>query len=285
MGRGISPESKRLMERILEVFRSEHPIGPRRCTYAIVGNRASTWVQKVGQLCGRLLDDGRLPLAWYDDSSRAYVEPYVVEDVEAHAHGCTLPRYDPWKLQGLRVVVWSEKSVGGTLSPVCDRYAVPFLNTSGWQSRKLLMEEARRVLETLRKLVVIYVGDHDASGVRMSEADLPSRLSQYVTGLKGPWRGSPLYEIRRVAVTDKDVKRLRRLDYGDPLKPTDPNARWYREKTGLDFGIELEALPAPLLRKRVATAIEKRTGPVQGAPRPSLWQGDGGGPSSVDERE
>jgi len=81
MGRGLSSESKDLCARILEVFAREHPNSPRRAAYAMFGNRAGAMAAKVGHLCGKLLDAGDLPLDWYDDSSRAEVAPYVVEDV------------------------------------------------------------------------------------------------------------------------------------------------------------------------------------------------------------
>jgi hypothetical protein len=250
MGRGLSQASKDLIERIYEVFEAEHPNSPRRVAYALFGNRAGAMASKIGQLCGRMLDAGDLPLDWYDDSSRSYVNPYVVEDVDSLvALNRSVPDFDPWKLQPVRVVVWSEKAVGGTLKPVLRKLSVPFLNTSGWNSRKMLMEEARRTRRDLLRvrLIILYVGDHDACGLRMSDLDLPTRFKKY---------DAHNVEIRRIAITRADFGKMRRKGLTDPVKPTDPNRAWYLKRTGLHVGVELETLPAPELRARVEQAIK-----------------------------
>jgi hypothetical protein len=41
MGRGLSLASKELMRRIYDVFKEEHPLNPRRVSYALFGNRAA----------------------------------------------------------------------------------------------------------------------------------------------------------------------------------------------------------------------------------------------------
>jgi len=247
MGRGPSRESKDLMDLIYEVFQREHPMGPRRVAYAIYGNRAGSMAAKVGKLCGRMLDEGRLPLHWYDDSSRSYVEPFVAEDLNHVALiGRQAPPLDPWADQPVVVKCWSEKSVGDTLAPVLERYSVPFLNTRGWNARKILMEEARRAETDPRRLVIVYCGDHDASGLRMSEVDLPNRLGKY---------GAVDYELRRVAIVAEDFAAMKAKGLVDKIKPGDPNRKWYVEHTGETVGVELEALPAPDLRQRVEDAI------------------------------
>lgn len=247
MGRGLHPETVLLCERILDVFRAEHPNSPRRVAYALYGNQAGVKASKVGQLCGRLIDDGRLKLDWYDDSSRAYVMPNVVEDMNALVDlNRTVPDFDPWATQPHRVVCWSEKSVGGTLAPALRQYAVPFLNTSGWNSRKMLMEEAERTQRSTRRLVILYVGDHDACGLRMSEDDVPTRMAKY---------GARNWELRRVGMTRSDFNVMQSRGLTDEMKPKDPNRHWYIAKTGLHVGVELETLPAPQLRERVKNAI------------------------------
>ncbi len=249
MGRGLHPETVILCERILDVFKAEHPNSPRRVAYALHGNQAGRMASKVGKLCGRLIDDGRLDLDWYDDSSRAYVMPNVVEDLHALVElNRSVPDFDPWGTQPHRVVCWSEKSVGGTLKPTLDQYSIPFLNTSGWNSRKMLMEEAKRTQGSTRRLIILYVGDHDACGSRMSADDIPRRMAQY---------GATNWELRRVAITRSDFDVMQSRGLTDAMKPKDPNRQWYIAKTGLHVGVELETLPAPVLRQRLKNAIVK----------------------------
>jgi hypothetical protein len=254
VGRGLSDESKDLIQRIYSVFEEEHPTSPRRCAYALFGNKAGAMAAKVGGLIGRMLEDGSLPLAWVDDSSRTEVKPYAVENMDAFADlARSAPDFDPWQGQPIRLKCWSEKAVGGTLAPVLDALCVPYLNTSGWNSRVMLMREAELSRRDPRRLVIIYVGDHDAAGLRMSEDDLPRRLTEY---------GAKRFEIRRVAMTRADDNALPGLR--DPVKKQDPNAAWYLKTTGLRHGIELEALPAPELRARVEAAIRACIEDVKG---------------------
>lgn len=249
MGRGLSQKSKDLMEEIYEVFQLEHPLGPRRVAYALFGNQAGKMASKVGNLCGRMLDDGRLPLDWYDDSSRSEVEPFVAETIDdVVAINRQAPPFDPWADQPVRVKVWSEKSVGQTLAPVLNELAVPFLNTRGFNGQKIMMEEARRTRVDPRRLVILAVGDHDASGLRMTEADLPKRFKKY---------DAVNYEIRRVAITSEDFHAMKDNGVVDPIKERDPNRKWYVQHTGDSVGVELETLPAPELRRRVREAIEE----------------------------
>jgi hypothetical protein len=248
MGRGLSDASKELIERIMDVFKTEHPNSPRRVAYAIFGNRAGMNAPKISQLCRRLLESGRLPLDWYDDSSRAYVDASVAEDIDDLLDmNAFCPPFDPWKSQPVRVVVWSEKSIAGTLGPTLQHYSVPFLNTSGWNSTKMMMEEARRTHRDRRRLVILYCGDHDAAGLRMSEADIPDRLDRY---------GARNWRLHRVAITAQDFATMRRKRLTDPIKPSDPNAEWYALHTGYNVGVELETLSAPDLRHRMEAAIE-----------------------------
>jgi hypothetical protein len=248
MGRGLSSESKDLIRRIYAVFEAEHPLNPRRVAYALFGNRAGAMAGKVSELCGRMLDAGDLPLEWYDDSKRIEIKPFVVQSVDRLISiNSTVPQFDPWVSQPVRVKLWSEKSIGGTLDPVLQVLAVPFLNTIGFNSRKVVMQEARGTHDDPRRLVILYVGDHDAAGLRMSEDDLPRRFAKY---------HARHTEIRRIAITRADFEAMRRRGLAvNPTKDDDRNGAWYLNHTGLSVGVELETLSAPELRARVEQAI------------------------------
>jgi hypothetical protein len=247
MSRGQWAETKALAEKVFAVFEKEHPLGPRRCAYAIFGNKAGANAKQVGKCIGKMLEDGRLPLDWVDDSSRDYVRPFTAEDmdhvVRINRH---VPDFDPWKFQPLVAKIWSEKSLGGTLQPVLNEFLVPFLNTHGFNSRVMLMREAQLAAVDPRHLRIIAVGDHDPAGLRMTEDDLPRRLKEY---------GVKRFKIIRVAMTRKDFDAM--PEFHDPVKPDDKNTKWYFEQTKLRHGIELEALSAPELRERVRAAIDE----------------------------
>lgn len=253
MGRGLSPESRRLIERAFEVLAVEHPSGIRRVAYALFGNRAGLEVKRLGKLLTRARKSGVIPWAWITDSTRTEVEPFVVEDV-AGVRGInrTCPAFDPWREQPTRVKVWSEKSIGGTLEPVLLQYLVGFLVLHGNTSTTSIRDLAESTWKDPRHLVVLYVGDHDPKGLRISEHDLPKRFCELEV---------ENFTIRRVALTSLDAVRLR--EQRDRFKPNDSDVAWYRNETGLNYGVELEAIPSTELSDRVAAAIHAEIADVR----------------------
>jgi hypothetical protein len=87
-----------------------------------------------------------------------------------------------------------------------------------------------------------YVGDHDCSGMHMSEVDLPERLERY---------GATGFLFNRIAFTEADTSSLPSFD----AKTTDPRYDWYVENYG-DEAWELDAMDPNDLRDRVREEIE-----------------------------
>jgi hypothetical protein len=158
------------------------------------------------------------------------------------------PDYNPWPSQGARVVIWSEKSLGGTLKPILDEYLVSFHVQHGNTSDTVIHKAAEwcRQHPTM-VLVILYVGDHDPKGLRISEEDIHKRL--------GGDEGITNYIVHRVAILRSDVEAVRREDR-DAFKPKDPDIAWYVRRTGLSYGVEVEAIPSTELRDRVEAAIK-----------------------------
>ena len=214
MGRGLSRESRDLIARAYDVLEREHPSGVRRVCYAIFGNQAGDWVKKVGKLLTRARKDGVIPWDWIADESRPELLPFVVEDsASLLSTNRQVPDYDPWLSQPAIVLVWSEKSVGGTLKPVLDAYHVPFQVQHGHTSTTVIRQLAVRTQNDPRgrRLEILWVGDHDASGLDMSERDAPKRLAEY--GL------DPTdFAVTRVAITRSDATSHALQAYRDPVK-------------------------------------------------------------------
>ncbi len=245
MGRGLSAESRTLIARAYDVLEREHPSGVRRIAYALFGNQAGARVKKLGELLTRARKSGVIPWAWISDETRLERRPFVVNDTgDMRDMHRDCPDYDPWREQPVRVVVWSEKSVGGTLAPVLDRFSVPFLVHHGNTSTTVMHATASQTRADSRHLVILYCGDHDPKGLRISEDDLPKRLAIY---------GAVNVQVRRLALVHADAVRLKELH--DPFKPNDQDIAWYCARTGLSYGVELEAIPSTELRDRVEVAI------------------------------
>jgi hypothetical protein len=142
-----------------------------------------------------------------------------------------------------RIQVWSEKAtVSGILSPVLHEYGVDWCYIHGYNSATKVHEKAEESLRDARQLIVLYVGDHDCSGMNMSEYDLPRRLVRY----------GGRVTLRRIALTAADCATMPTLKF--PANRTDSRYRWYVERYGVDCW-ELDAMNASTLRARVREAI------------------------------
>ena len=252
MKRGLNRKNLDLLERCRRVLEVEQPSGVRRLAYALFGNQASARVEELGYMLARARRHNLIPWEFITDESRPQDLPFVAEDrddfVATMQTCCAL---DPWPSQGKRVMLWTEKSVSGTLDAVLRRYFVGIQVQHGNTSWSCIYQAVKQA--ATRPLVVLYVGDHDAKGLRISEHDLPKRFRHRFPGYE-----HVSVTIKRVALTGADVQELR--EFADPSKDSTDLA-WYRSYTrqhyrrALDYGVELEAMSSVVLRQRVEAAI------------------------------
>ena len=153
--------------------------------------------------------------------------------------------------------MWSEKgTVRGVLAPILDKYGITFRVFHGFNSATVIKDIAAEIRD--KPMQVFYVGDHDPSGMYMSEADVPNRLLKYGAHLhvyggcrSRPCSGIDQIELHRVALLPFDCENLPSFD----ANPKDPRYRWYREHTGEARAWELDAMHPPDLRDRVEEHI------------------------------
>ena len=81
-----------------------------------------------------------------------------ITELRAERRDCAAD--DPWQQQPVRLAVWSEKSVGGTLAPVLDGFLVPFQVHYGNTSTTMIHRTAASTRRAPRALVILYVNDH-----------------------------------------------------------------------------------------------------------------------------
>ena len=87
-------------------------------------------------------------------------------------------RRDFWQQQPDRVDGCQREGHGARRArPVLDEYGVGFLPCTASAAPPPSMTSPRTT--TAAKLIVLYVGDYDPSGMYMSEEDLPDRLEKY----------------------------------------------------------------------------------------------------------
>jgi hypothetical protein len=84
----------------------------------------------------------------------------------------------------------------------------------------------------------------DPSGMRMSERDLPERITRY----------NGKVELSRIALTQGDTEDFDLPSFPASDKSGDSNYRWFVENYG-NTCWELDAMPANMLRQRVEEEI------------------------------
>jgi hypothetical protein len=225
-------------------------VGYKLFTAGLIASMATAEMQRVYRLLKEARERGYIPWAWIVDENRS-IERVSTWSNPAEYVRCVTRSYrrDFWDQQPVRCEVWSEKgTVRGLLQPVLDHYAVGFRVMHGFSGATTVHEVSQD--KDGRKLIPLYAGDFDPSGMFMSEVDLPKRLSEY---------GGHHIKLRRIALTRKQVRGLPSFPATDKRK--DPRFRWFVRNYG-NRCWELDAMDPNDLRDCVERAIVELIEPV-----------------------
>lgn len=178
-------------------------------------------------------------------------------------------RFDLWKDQRYHIEVMVEKqALEGVLEPVCRRLDVAFSSNKGYSSSSHLYQVGQRIkgkLDEDKKIVILYLGDHDPSGIDMSR-DVEQRLMMF-SGF-GDWDSddrnvkdnesydADAFQLVRVALNMPQIRQ-----YNPPANPTkldDPRAGSYLQRFGGECW-ELDALDPETLAGLVTDQVSNYT--------------------------
>jgi hypothetical protein len=241
-----------LIEAAATILEEIQPASVRALCYrlfvaGLILNMRKSSTNSVSRLIRIAREERTIPWDWIVDESREaetaqlWSNPDQIIDAAVRGY-----RRDYWQDQAVRVEVWSEKgTVRGTLSPVLRDYGVTFRVMHGYASATVVKDVAQLSNSSVKPLIALYVGDWDPSGLHMSHRDLPRRLSEYGGNL----------ELTRVALTEDDLQALPCFE--PESKRSDPRYQWFMDAIGTQC-YELDALPPPRLRARIAGAIRSR---------------------------
>lgn len=253
----------------------------RRVFYAMVTDKVldNTMAEykHVSRVVTNLRRFGMLDWLWISDTTRNSHKSQSHLDVTE----CVLSAVDRfrvyrWADQEYHVEVWVEKRGHiSALFPTTNALDVQICDKGG---RCLFTEDqAQGLLEAQadgKKNFIIYVGDYDASGLRM-DIDNKRQLAEW--GVVTEWQRvaltlgqvqehklPPAFTVparASQAWIDKhpDVEILGKNADGQSLVnklEKDPNAQWFRDRHHGDlFQVEVDALPVEILRESVRDAI------------------------------
>ncbi len=155
-------------------------------------------------------------------------------------------RKNRWETQDCYIEVWVEKSaMASTIQDITAKYCVPFLADRGYNSATMMHDAGMRFFDNAGKdCVLIYLGDHDPSGLGMDK-DLEKRINMYAY---------PKVRIKfeRIALTIDQINEYNLPP--NPAKKTDPRFKSYSEQYG-EKSWELEALPVEVVRELLEEKI------------------------------
>jgi len=198
-------------------------------------------ILKNGRLAGLINFDSII-----DDTREAEKTPSWQSIKKILSAAVNQYRSDWWRDQPRYVEVWLEKrALRRILYPITNGYDVNLVTGGGYQSwSQVWAAKARFLARKGLKLKILYFGDLDPSG-----KDMPRDIRERFKTL-----GIDV-DIIEVALTKDDI-----LEYNLPKNPTkkkDTRKAWYIKKYGINYAVELDALPPEILREKVKTAIEE----------------------------
>ncbi len=142
------------------------------------------------------------------------------------------------------VECWLEKrALGRIFQSITDAYGV-YLSVSGkYPSLAQVKSAIDRFEDHDKPKVILYFGDLDPTG-----KDMPRYLREMF-----PELGCTDVTIEEITVNVSDVKQLDLPRI--PLKSKDKRTEWYMRTFGIDYGVEIDALPPSILRQTIADVI------------------------------
>lgn len=153
-----------------------------------------------------------------------------------------------WSEQPTYIEVWIEKeALSRIILPTCKNYNVNLLVGRGYSSASQLLKAIDRFPEG-RRVLVLYLGDHDPSGYHIEEK-LRTRLQEYAM-----WRGKALgLQVKRLALTYDQVERFSLPSI--KLKPRSQKYAEYVDRFG-DNAWELDALEPDFIPTLIKNELE-----------------------------
>jgi hypothetical protein len=252
--RGMAQRSLDLIEAMATITEAAQPItgrgvGYKLFTSGLIPSMETAEMQRVYRLLKEARERGMIEWDWIVDEAREFERVATWDDPEEYAKA-TIQDYrrDAWKQQPRRIECWSEKgTVRGVLAPVLDHYGVGFRVMHGFSSATVVHDIAQD--NDRRRLIALYVGDYDPSGMFMSQVDLPERLRKY---------GGYHVIVHRIALTKSQLRRLPSFAAAD--KRRDPRFKWFTKNFGRQCW-EIDALDPNVLRNCVERYIKMQIEP------------------------
>jgi hypothetical protein len=237
-------KTKDLIRVATAILEREYPMTIRQLFYRIVSvgvieNSRSSY-QLVSRVMTTARKDGRCSYEYITDRSRPEYIPNVWTDAAGYAEAVKKSyRKDYWATQPNHVEVWTEKdAIIGCIQPLTDKLGITVRVGRGFSSTTKKHEISRTFQKITKNIFVLYLGDHDPSGVAI-EDNLRCTIDAG-------------FEMERLAIHHSDIREFNL----PPLrvKETDSRSGGFLAYHGSEC-VELDALPPNELRARIENAV------------------------------
>ena len=251
----LNAANKAQLEKINEIIKEYAEEGYvltlRQLYYQLVSRDIIPNLQKEYAKLSTLLVKGRMAgvVDWdaIEDRIRVPYIPYSVDDVDdAIQDTIDQFRLDRQEGQDCYIELWVEKdALSGVLKRITQHYHIRLMVNRGYSSCTAMhdaYERLKRQENAGKETYILYLGDHDPSGLDMIR-DIRERLEEFGV--------NP--EVRQIGLTMKQIKEFNPPP--NPAKITDPRATKYIEEYG-NVSWEVDALNPKTLHKLVRENVE-----------------------------
>lgn len=180
--------------------------------------------------------------------------------INSATYSYRLPR---WKDQDYYVELYCEKqAMESVLKPISEKYHIYFGFNKGYSSASTMYDLAQRIKEKIqegKKAIILYLGDHDPSGLDMVR-DIHKRICEFLVmgdeavDIVGDDEKDPYFRIIPLALNMQQIKKYNCPP--NPAKITDPRAGGYIEEYG-NKSWELDALEPKVLMRIAEKGIKE----------------------------
>ena len=225
----------------------------RQLYYQFVSRDLLPNTQREYKNLGSLVNDARLAglLDWnhlIDRTRSLYGKNHDSSPENALYWAARSYSEDKWEQQDAYVECWVEKeALAGVIGGAASSRDVNYFACKGYSSASAMYKAAQRLkgyLDEGKTVVVLYLGDHDPSGLDM-DRDISERLATM---------GAGGVEVRRIALTWDQVQHYKPPP--NPTKTTDSRSADYIDAYGHESW-ELDALEPAVLEDLIKTDIDE----------------------------
>ena len=253
--KNIRPATRKLLDQIMiildEYANEGYKLTLRQLYYQLVTKLVIDNTTRMYARLSTILKDARMcgQVDWdvIEDRVRVPQIPNEFDDVKDLMNNFIYwYRKDRHRGQKNYVEVWVEKdALSGVLLPITKDYHVHLMVNRGYSSVSAMHDAAIRFQHALdegKDCTILYLGDHDPSGLDMIR-DISDRLLTFGVDVN----------VKQIALTIEQIKQYNPPP--NPAKEDDPRAKEYIEKFG-EISWELDALKPQVLVKLLQKNLE-----------------------------